>query len=638
MAEKKISQLTADTSIDGTEIGPFSQGGTTRKVSIQQIVDFAADQIGTGGGGASAYTDLTDAATVNLPTVNTPLQTALALKAPLASPTFTGTVSGITKSMVGLSNVDNTADTSKSFSGAQITSGTIDGDRLPAMSSSKKGAVPATGTPSGKFLKDDNTWDTPAVSGGSGPYTEITGSTIDTAKGYKDLTADATMTVDSSLFDAIFYVFQDSTGGWDLTIEGESLPIDTDPDSCSCITMSFVKGAYRFAVETGVIPGSAVNLAPVASSVAFTGTAQQGQTLTGAYTYFDAESDPQGTSLKQWYRANDNSGTGRAAISGATNSTYVLQAGDVGKYIQYGVTPVATSGTTPGTEAVSSYSSIIIATGGNVAPVASSVAFTGTETEGQLLTGTYSYSDADSDAEGTSIIKWYRSDDNSGTNRAAISGATASTYTLVTADVGKFIQFAVTPVAATGTSPGIEVFSAYSGAIAAASGPMAVTWRNKVKMSELNSGIARDTAGSAFDDAAVSVQSFAVGDSVEFQSNAISGVVYVGLAPSSGAFAGVEAGMRITMTTAASVYKWENGGPGAGGIGSIGAYDPTLLTWKFKHVTGGNVEVYYKDPSTSGAFVLADTIAPPTPLSGTQYFGITTDVTIGEGINNVIKS
>jgi len=37
----------------------------------------------------------------------------LAIKAPIASPTFTGTVSGITKSMVGLGNVDNTADLAK---------------------------------------------------------------------------------------------------------------------------------------------------------------------------------------------------------------------------------------------------------------------------------------------------------------------------------------------------------------------------------------------------------------------------------------------------------------------------------------------------------------------------------------------
>lgn len=44
------------------------------------------------------------------------LDTALDAKAPIDSPTFTGTVSGITKSMVGLSNVDNTADIDKPIS------------------------------------------------------------------------------------------------------------------------------------------------------------------------------------------------------------------------------------------------------------------------------------------------------------------------------------------------------------------------------------------------------------------------------------------------------------------------------------------------------------------------------------------
>lgn len=44
--------------------------------------------------------------------------TTLNLKAPIASPTFTGIVSGITASMVGLSNVDNTSDLNKSISSA----------------------------------------------------------------------------------------------------------------------------------------------------------------------------------------------------------------------------------------------------------------------------------------------------------------------------------------------------------------------------------------------------------------------------------------------------------------------------------------------------------------------------------------
>jgi len=41
--------------------------------------------------------------------------------APISSPTFTGTVSGVTKSMVGLENVDNTSDANKPISSATQT-------------------------------------------------------------------------------------------------------------------------------------------------------------------------------------------------------------------------------------------------------------------------------------------------------------------------------------------------------------------------------------------------------------------------------------------------------------------------------------------------------------------------------------
>ena len=53
--------------------------------------------------------------------VSTATQTALDLKAPLASPTFTGTVSGVTATMVGLGNVDNTTDANKPVSTATQT-------------------------------------------------------------------------------------------------------------------------------------------------------------------------------------------------------------------------------------------------------------------------------------------------------------------------------------------------------------------------------------------------------------------------------------------------------------------------------------------------------------------------------------
>ena len=52
---------------------------------------------------------------------STTISTAIGLRANIASPTFTGTVSGITASMVGLGNVDNTSDVLKPVSVAQQT-------------------------------------------------------------------------------------------------------------------------------------------------------------------------------------------------------------------------------------------------------------------------------------------------------------------------------------------------------------------------------------------------------------------------------------------------------------------------------------------------------------------------------------
>lgn len=61
--------------------------------------------------------------------VSTAQQAALDAKAPLANPTFTGTVNGISKSMVGLGNVDNTSDANKPLStvAALLAKGQIGG-------------------------------------------------------------------------------------------------------------------------------------------------------------------------------------------------------------------------------------------------------------------------------------------------------------------------------------------------------------------------------------------------------------------------------------------------------------------------------------------------------------------------------
>ncbi len=70
---------------------------------------------------SSSEIETLDGVTSNIQTqLNARLESATAAStyAPIESPTFTGTVSGITKTMVGLSNVDNTADTAKPVSTA----------------------------------------------------------------------------------------------------------------------------------------------------------------------------------------------------------------------------------------------------------------------------------------------------------------------------------------------------------------------------------------------------------------------------------------------------------------------------------------------------------------------------------------
>ena len=102
---------------------------------------------------------------------------------------------------------------------------------------------------------------------------------------------------------------------------------------------------------------------------------------------------------------------------------------------------------------------------GNLPPVASNVLISGILNVGELLTGSFTYTDNEGDLEGTHIYQWYRADDASGTNATAITGANSTTYTLVAADDGKYIAFEVTPEAQTGTSPRLAVRSLYNGAI-----------------------------------------------------------------------------------------------------------------------------------------------------------------------------
>ncbi|MFB9210303.1 MBG domain-containing protein [Echinicola jeungdonensis] len=81
------------------------------------------------------------------------------------------------------------------------------------------------------------------------------------------------------------------------------------------------------------------NDAPTASSLSINGALTIGEVLTGNYTFTDPDGDTESGTTYQWYLSDDNAGTGKTAISGATNQQYTLQSADQGKYIGFEVTP-----------------------------------------------------------------------------------------------------------------------------------------------------------------------------------------------------------------------------------------------------------------------------------------------------------
>jgi hypothetical protein len=81
--------------------------------------------------------------------VSSSIQTQLDAKAPIANPIFTGTVSGITKDMIGLGNVDNTSDATKygqDYSSDTAQSKTLSSstDKFKVIEFSNSGAISVT--------------------------------------------------------------------------------------------------------------------------------------------------------------------------------------------------------------------------------------------------------------------------------------------------------------------------------------------------------------------------------------------------------------------------------------------------------------------------------------------------------------
>jgi hypothetical protein len=206
-------------------------------------------------------------------------------------------------------------------------------------------------------------------------------------------------------------------------------PVAADLGKRITVTVTGARSGYTTASKTSAV-SAAVVTAPVTSPSTFTtvptptlsGTAQVGATLTAAPgTWAPVPT----TFTYRWFASN-------VAISGATASTYVPVAADVGKRITVTVTG-ARSGYTSASKTSAGSAAVVAAPAAKAFAIASSPTISGSASVGGVLTAaTGSWSPAPA-----FTYQWT-------VGTTAITGATGSTYTVGTADLGKTITVTIT--------------------------------------------------------------------------------------------------------------------------------------------------------------------------------------------------
>jgi hypothetical protein len=167
-------------------------------------------------------------------------------------------------------------------------------------------------------------------------------------------------------------------------------------------------------------PTAAVYRTVITNSVApkITGSAAVGKVLTAVPGTWNPSDS---TYAYQWY-------VGTTAISGASGQTYTIPASKLGKQIRVKVT-ASRSGAT----SVAKYSPNTVAVGKGTITVTTPPSITGTAQVGKVLTAVPGVTEQTT----TKTYQWLRTG-------VAISGATASTYTLKSTDKGKQLSVKVT--------------------------------------------------------------------------------------------------------------------------------------------------------------------------------------------------
>ena len=206
---------------------------------------------------------------------------------------------------------------------------------------------------------------------------------------------------------------------WNLS----TLTIKPANDTNFTLTVAATEKDGEGNLSTTTTSTEAVTVNPLTPTVTISGTAQESQTLTAHVTTTDTNI----TTAYQWQSSSD--GTTWSNITGATNSTYVIQETDEKNYFRVIATETdpehnSTSGTSPATSAVL-----------DAAPTVTTPLIAGTAQEGQTLTASASAGQSDNGV----TYQWFSSAD--GFTHPIGTGAT---YMVQEGDEGAQIEVVAT--------------------------------------------------------------------------------------------------------------------------------------------------------------------------------------------------
>jgi hypothetical protein len=248
---------------------------------------------------------------------------------------------------------------------------------------------------------------------------------------------------------------------------GPRQPTDSTPVSTTPISTGTTAAPPAGIVSTSTTSTPPLTLPtppPVSqTSPAISGTPQAGQKLstsTGSWL-----NDPTAYSY-QWEDC-DSVGIACSAVSGATGSSYTLTSGDVGHTVR----SVVTATNSGGSASASSAATAVVSASVSPPSSSGSPVVSGTAEQGQVLSTT----NGSWSGSPTSYGYGWEDCNSSGGSCSAISGATGSSYTLTSGDVGHTVRSVVTATNSGGSASASSAATAVVSASSSSPFPLKVS-------------------------------------------------------------------------------------------------------------------------------------------------------------------